>query len=448
MTARLVLLLALVCAALAQNCVLTVPANPLQATGLALPYFQTGCAQADMPSFVDGAVFNPATGEIQVYWPLVIDAGTLPGCPITNPNLPLNAVVGLWFGTNGNTLMLMDDGKGSLAAGRCVNGFTDPNTALFTLFGQFAYCNAVVFFDVVKASVLVNPPALGIAADGLPCPTTRDFFIVDMDPNDNVPTVYMLLNNGLVCQNTSFNFMMNAKNVAMGLTNGSDERLIGGVSTALGGTCVLWKGIDLAEQGNFAGITKVASLALNEVFAEKNQKAPIALVPLNDPMTRAGINQNQPSLPKTNAYRAGVGQKQALTLLDADSRAFCFNYYLVQPIRLLKNTGTLVNFPSPDPAAGNSLFTFLAQRFFNSFGPNGLACADLLQIPQPGPVTVTLDAGGVAIAALIIPPNNGGAANTAAFTAALINAAPAAPALAWSVTQIVAALLLLSGLIV
>jgi len=379
----------------------------------------------------------------------VVDAGTLPGCPVTVPNLPANAVVGLWFGTNGNTLTLMDDGKGSLTSGRCVNGYTDPATALFTIFGQFAYCNAVVFFDIVKTSALVNPPALGIAGDGLPCPTTRDFFIVDMDPNDNVPTVYLLLNTGLVCQNNTFNFMANAKNVQGGLTNGSDERLVGAVTNAMGGTCANWKGVDLTEQGQFAGVTKVASLALNEVFAEKNQKAPIALVPMNDPMVRGGVNLNQPSLAKTNAYRSGVGQKLAVTALDADARTFCFNYYLVQPLRLLKNTGTLVNFPSPDPAAGNSLFTFLAQRFFNSFGPNGLACADLLQIPQPGPVTVTLDAGGVAIAALIIPPNNGGAANTAAFTAVLANAAtPGAPALAWSVTQIVAALLLLSGLIV
>jgi len=55
---------------------------------------------------------------------------------------------------------------------------------------------------------------------------------------------------------------------------------------------------------------------------------------------------------------------------------------------------------SPDPAAANSLFTFLAQRFQTTFeGPlgTGLQCAAANQ----GPVQAQKDANGVAISATI-----------------------------------------------
>jgi len=400
---------------------------------------------ADMPSFVQGASFDPASGNIRIYNPLVVDAGTAPGCPLTAPALVQGAIVALWFGTNGNTLTLKDN-AGSLFAGVCVNGFLNLVDNVFSIFGQFAYCNAVVFFDQVKASARVTPPPLGIAADGLPCPTTRDYFVVDMDPNDNVITAYLLLANGLVCQNTSTNFMANMGNIQKALTNGSDERLVIAMYNALGGTCKIWTAIDLAETNPlFAGMQMVPAVPLNEIQASRYQLPPIALVPLADPMTVDG--NGQPLLGKTNAYRAGVGQPKAITALDADSTNFCFFYYTVQPLRLLRNMGSFVNFPSPDPAAANNLFNFLAQRYFNGFGPNGLDCANKLQIPAPGPITVTLDANGVAIAALIIPPNNG-VPNAAATNPLVRNDAQPVQALAWSTTQIVAALLLLSGLIV
>jgi len=288
----------------------------------------------------------------------------------------------------------------------------------------------------VKASARVTPPPLGIAADGLPCPTTRDYFVVDMDPNDNVITAYLLLANGLVCQNTSTNFMANMGNIQKALTNGSDERLVIAIYNALGGTCKVWTAIDLAETNPlFAGQQMVPAVPLNEIQASRYQLPPIALVPLADPMTVDG--NGQPLLGKTNAYRAGVGQPKAITALDADSTNFCFFYYTVQPLRLLRNMGAFVNFPSPDPAAANNLFNFLAQRYFNGFGPNGLDCANKLQIPAPGPITVTLDANGVAIAALIIPPNNG-VPNAAATNPLVRNDAQPVQALAWSTTQIVA----------
>jgi len=398
---------------------------------------------ADMPSFVQGAVFDPNTGDISVYNPLVVDAGNpTPGCPLLQPPLPPGGTVGLWFGTNGDSLMLQDN-AGSLAAGFCINGFTDPITRQLSIFGQFAYCNGLAFFDQVKASLLVRPPPLGIAGDGQPCPTTRDYFIVDMDPSDNVCTTYVLLTNGRVCQNTSTNFQAKAAMIQNPLTNGSDERLLFSYYRAIGG-CQPFTGVDLAEGPPFQNLVRIGSVAHNEIQADKLQQPPLALLPLNNPMTTV---LGSPSLQKTNQYRVGVGQPRALSVRDADGTNFCFFFYTIQPLRLLKNMGTMVNFPSPDPGAGNNLFTFLAQRYANSFGAEGLDCANRLQIPAPGPITVTFDADGVAIAALVIPPNNNiGGGNPAAYTVPLLAAAPAQGG-GWSLAQIIAALLLLSGLI-
>src|ERR1700750_1010915 len=98
---------------IAQNdCVLTVPPNPLSAQGLATPYQQTGCDQrmfADQASFVEAAIWDPATNTLSVYHPLVVNKGDVAGknfiAPVA-PTLPANAIVGIVFGTNGGTLTL------------------------------------------------------------------------------------------------------------------------------------------------------------------------------------------------------------------------------------------------------------------------------------------------------------------------------------------------------
>ena len=97
------------------NCTLIVPANPLTAQGLATPYQLTATDPAAGPcneanqnqtAFVQGAIIDPATGQVSIYDPLVIDAGSQPAVPPTVPTLPAGAVVALWFGYNGNTLSL------------------------------------------------------------------------------------------------------------------------------------------------------------------------------------------------------------------------------------------------------------------------------------------------------------------------------------------------------
>jgi hypothetical protein len=94
--------------------------------------------------------------------------------------------VGLWFGTNADTLTLLKDATNtSLVSGKCVNGLPGD------IFGQFAACNAAAFWDAVNSALMQGKafapaiPKLGRASDGLPCLTSRDFSLVDAGMNKN-----------------------------------------------------------------------------------------------------------------------------------------------------------------------------------------------------------------------------------------------------------------------
>ncbi|GHO44639.1 hypothetical protein [Ktedonospora formicarum] len=382
------------------NCSLIVPANPLSAQGLATPYQLQATdpnagpcneANADQSAFVQGAVFDPATGQISIYNPLVIDAGSEPAVAPVVPKLPANAVVALWFGYNGDTLTLQGQGN-SLRQGRCVNGL--PNNP----FGQFAYCNAPAFFrsanQAIRQGKLV-PPQLGQGSDGQPCPTVRDFFIVDQDQSDNVTTVYLATNDGKTAQ-------MNTDNAAQlqgaqTLVNGSDNRLVAvALDNALG--CQPWSAPDLASPGQMA-----TSLPLNELMAAARQARPAAVIPVGDPMT---LNNGKQSITKTNLYRVGVNQASIARANQASTRQYCTNLLQVQPPRLQALMDLLQQQPSPDPAAGNNLFTFMAQRFNGTWGADGgLNCQGLLN--KNSPIQVQTDDNGVAISATINLNANG-----------------------------------------
>lgn len=158
----------------ATSCTLIVPPNPLTAQGLATPYNLTGCSMATPgeETFVEGAVYDPFTNTVSIYNPLVIDMGKEPAIRPVVPTLPDGAIVALWFGTNADILTL----EGDITGGNCVNGlFTNGELSKF---GQFAYCNAPTFF---ANAANVELPDLGVASDGQPCLTIRDFAVVDQD---------------------------------------------------------------------------------------------------------------------------------------------------------------------------------------------------------------------------------------------------------------------------
>jgi hypothetical protein len=387
-------------AALNGDCTLIVPARPLSAKGLATPYQLVASDPANGPcnesnkaqaAFVQGAVIDPATGQISIYNPLVIDQGTQPAAAPVVPQLPANGVVALWFGFNGNNLTLQGT-RGSLRQSNCVNGVRG------SIFGQFAYCNAPAFFRAANRAIragLLNPPALGTANDGQICPSVRDFGLVDMDQSDNVITTYLVTANGQTAQMTAANVaaLQNTQTQA----NGSDNRLLAvALDGALG--CTPWMAPDLADPGKM-----LPALPLNELQAAAHQAAPIALVPTGDPMV---LNNNQPDLNKINAYRRGVDQAAAGNLDAASTTTYCQHLLAIGPARIQLDMQLTQGQASPDPAAANSLFTFLAQRFVASYGPNGLNCVGLLNTPDP--IAVTTDGNGVAISATF---NAGGNTN-------------------------------------
>src|SRR5947199_1554431 len=298
--------------------------------------------------------------------------------------------------------MTLQGTNGSLRQGRCVNGVRD------SIFGQFSYCNAPAFFEAANQAIHAGklvPPSLGTGQDGLPCPTTRDFSIVDQDQSDNVTTTYRITDSGQVAQN-------NQANVALGgqvQKNGSDERLLTLVDSALG--CTPWMAPDLADPGQM-----LPALPLNELQAAAQQASPIGLVPAGDPMV---LTNNQPDLNKLNAYRRGVDQSPVQSLAAASTTTYCKQLLAIGPARIQLDKQLTQGQPSPDPAAANSLFTFLAQRFVASYGANGLNCAGLLNTPDP--LTVTTDANGVAIS---VTTNTGNNASSTTSPTTTVGATP------------------------
>jgi hypothetical protein len=365
------------------NCALVVPPNALSAQGLATPYqFQPQdpaagpCHESDprQSAFVEASIFDPATNQVSIYRPLVVDAGTQPAVPTVGAVVPAGAIVGIWFGSNGDTLALQGN-QADLQAANCVNGIQG------SIFGQFAYCNAPAFFDGATKAVAAGTlaiPALGTAKDGQVCPTTRDFALVDQDQSDNVVTTYLVLPDGRTAQDSAANRQV-LKNSQV-QANGSDNRLLDAlVDPAIGCTAITANDQTASGQSN--------SLALNELQAAALQKDPIAMVPPNDPMA---LVDGATSLDKTNAYRAGVNMA---ALTDAGDLATQYCQQLMQTglPRIQKDQQFTQGAAAPNGAASN-LFVFLAARFSGSF--DELGCGPLLN-NLANPVTVTNDADGM-----------------------------------------------------
>jgi hypothetical protein len=395
------------------NCTLQVPANPLSAKGLASPYILgDGCQMSnpDLQAFVEADIINPRNGHIKVYNPLVITEGTQPAAAPVRPVLARGAVVAIMFGFNGDNLLLTGTGN-SLRQGRCVNG------AGQSLFTQVAYCNSPAFYRAANRDIArgaLNIPAQGTGNDGQACPTVRGFDVVDQDQSDNVVTTYLMNAQGQTAQDSAAN--------AAGLpgvtaiNNGSDNALVNKfMDPALG--CTPYEFRDMT-----AAAGKSGSQITDELMAAADQAAPIALVPLNDPMTL--INGAQSTF-KTNVFRLGVGQPfVGRRGQRADTPAnYCKNMMQVGMARASGAEKQFSAFTTPVPDEGNNLFTFLAARLAASW--DNLGCGALLNAPDP--VNLTLDANGVATAATFSPLAIGTLPGGVAPTATASDTATAAP---------------------
>ncbi|HTT53966.1 MAG TPA: hypothetical protein VMH35_21450 [Streptosporangiaceae bacterium] len=393
-------------AAQSMNCTLQVPAHPLSARGLATPYvLGDGCqmSNADLEAFVEADIINPRTGHIRVYNPLVITQGTQPAARPVLPRVPPGDVVGIMFGFNGDNLMLTSTGN-SLQQGNCVNGLGQ------SLFTQVAYCNSPAFYAAANRDIargLLRIPALATGNDGQPCPTTRGFAVVDQDQSDNVVTTYLVTPGGQTAQDSPAN--ATGLGGATPINNGSDNALVNKfMDPALG--CTPYEFRDRTAASGMSG-----SQITDELLAAADQAAPVALVPLNDPMTQV---DGASSVAKTNLYRAGVDQPAVTGAQDADTPAnYCQDMMQTGMARTALDEKQFSSFASPVPATGSNLFTFMAARLSASF--QNLGCGALLNAPDP--VKLTLDDNGVAIAAsftpLAIGTLPGGVAATATPTA-------------------------------
>jgi hypothetical protein len=370
------------------NCTLQVPAHPLSAEGLASPYILgDGCEMSnpDLQAFVEADIINPRNGHVKVYNPLVITEGTQPAAAPVRPVLARGAVVAIMFGFNGDNLLLTGTGH-SLRQGRCING------AGQSLFTQVAYCNSPAFYRAANRDIargVLQIPALGTGNDGQACPTVRGFDVVDQDQSDNVVTTYLMNAQGQTAQDSAAN--VTGLTGATAINNGSDNALVNKfMDPALG--CTPYEFRDMT-----AAAGKSGSQITDEMLAAADQAAPVALVPLNDPMTQ--VNGAQSRL-KTNLFRLGVDQPMVGWGQRADTPAnYCKHMMQVGMARAAQDEKQFGAFTTPVPDEGNNLFTFMAARLAASWG--NLGCGALLNAPDP--VNLTLDANGVATAATFSP---------------------------------------------
>ncbi|HWG14359.1 MAG TPA: hypothetical protein VG268_13890 [Streptosporangiaceae bacterium] len=381
------------------SCDIIVPANPLTAVGLATPYQLTGthgasprasgCSMANfanLGAFVQATILNPWTGQISVYDPLVITAGTKAAVSPVVPTVPRGSVVTIDFGFNGTNLTQVGATRDALRQGDCSDGLGS------SIFGQVSFCNGIQFFRAAFWSERLGKlkvPAAGTSSQtGQACPTTRSFTMVDQDQSDNVTSTYLLTGNGQTAQDTPANEATLPG--AQKANNGSDNLLLDAfIDPALG--CKPFAAPDLSRGG-----TPGTSQALDELqAAKKSQAAPVALVPENDEMV---LVNNKANMWKTDLYRAEVGQPPVTWSNNrADSPAnYCQNLVNLQSAFLGANQALLSGAPTPVAGTGDNLFTFLANRLSMSF--TNLGCHNY---GLTNPVDVTLDGNGTAIAATI-----------------------------------------------
>ncbi|MCL2581649.1 MAG: hypothetical protein FWE35_04255 [Streptosporangiales bacterium] len=368
-------------AAASMNCTLQVPANPLTATGLATPWqLGDGCSMANAGTegaFVEATILSPG-GQLQVYNPLVVTAGTQPAARPAAPTIPAGSQVEISVGFNGNNLALTGTGA---TQGKCVDASGQ------SLIGEVSACNAVGFYTMANSEMAAGTlkvPAAGTASDGKACQTTRDFALIDQDQSDNVVSSYLINGNGQTAQDSA----ANAKAVAGGtqLTNGSDDALLSQFVDPANG-CTPFTATDSTAPNGAS-----ASQALNELQGKADQQSPIATIPTNDEMVLVGGQMN---VTKDNVYRSLVDQPllAAGTSPSTVAADYCQNMVNIAPARNQLDMAKDANFTTPVAATGNNLATFLGNRLSMSF--TNLDCGNF---GLKNPVTVTLDGNGVATA--------------------------------------------------
>jgi hypothetical protein len=369
-------------AANSMNCTLEVPNNPLTTRGLETPYqLGDGCSMANASTegaFVEATILSP-NGQLTVYNPLVITAGTTPAAtPAAAPALQRGSEVIIDIGFNGNNLALTGQGANQ---GNCVDALGE------SLIGQVSGCNTVNFYNLANSEIergILHVPALGTDDSGQTCLSTREFALIDQDQSDNVISQYLINGNGQTEQDTAANANADAADTLV--ANGSDDRLLADFVDPANG-CTPFTATDTTNSEGTSG-----SQALNELSARVNAQSPIAETPVNDEMALVDGNF---SVAKTNVYRSLVDQSLLQNNVNATDVAadYCQNMVNLAPERNETDMARELNFTSPVPATGDNLATFMGARLSASFMILGCANFGLTN-----PVNVTLNGDGVATA--------------------------------------------------
>ena len=277
-----------------------------------------------------------------------------------------------------------------LQQANCVSG--EDINGKFSTFTQVAACNATAFFTAADAAIAAGKltiPSPGTAVDGESCLTTRSFALVDQDQSDNVTTEYLAEADGQIAQDTAANRQSLPR--ASVLFNGSDNGLLDlFVDPAL--RCSPWELPDQADNGALT-----SALPLDELqaatWAGQQGSGPMALVPLNDPMTLD--NYGNFNTDKTDAYRSNVDMSP-LPAGESPGQ-YCADLEQIQGARLQEDVNLLIKARSPAPDAADNLFTFMAMRLQQSFV--NLDCA---AFGQTNDVSTTVNGAGVVVAACFV----------------------------------------------
>ena len=381
-------------------CRIRVPPRALTAKGLATPWVLSGdnggkCEEtvAGEAAFIDATIFDPATGKVSIYRPLVVTEGASAAVEPVPPPVPDGAVVEISVGFNGDELRLTDGNDGQdIAAARCVNGLRD------SIFGQEIFCNARAFYTAANGKVTFTPPLGTSPDDGRPCPTTQSWEIVDQDQSDNTTTSYVVQGDQ-TAQSTAANQQKLGNDL---IGNGSDNALYSKFyAPAL--HCQPPQAPDLTDP--HAPVQSTSSALLN-LYARAAHSPTPALVPMGDPFT---LVNGEPSLRKTNLYRAQVNQPLAARPEDASTAVYCRNLLDLGLAKIELDKEFLQALGrSPDPTVSDDLYLFILDRFKGSW--DSLQCEDATGIPNP--VAVTADADGHVLSAQVTPSTSTTATST------------------------------------
>jgi hypothetical protein len=386
-------------------CRISVPPNALTAKGLATPWVLSGdnggkCEEtsAGEAAFIDATIFDPATRKVSIYRPLVVTEGTTAAAAPVPPPMPAGAVVEISVGFNGDELSLTDGHNGQdIAGARCVNGLPG------SIFGQEIFCNVRAFYSAANGRVSFTPPRGASPDDGLPCPTTESWEIVDQDQSDNTTTAYIVHGN-----QTAQSTAANQRDLGSDLIgNGSDNNLYTNFyAPAI--HCQPPQAPDLTDPN--AAVQSTSSALLNLYARAANDPTP-ALVPMGDPFT---LVNGEPSMRKTTLYRAQVDQPPAARPEDASTADYCGNLLQLGLAKIELDKEFLQALGrSPAPAVSDDLHLFILNRFKESW--DNLQCETATGTPNP--VAVTTDADGHVLSAEVTPPTSTTVAPTSSTAA-------------------------------